>query len=53
MDYIYQYFKMKQTKFNRGITLYQAMEELESNGLTEIKRVMSRDGVFTFEYNTQ
>jgi len=43
---------MNKTKFNRGITLNQAMEELNSNGLTEIKRVMERDGVFTFEYNT-
>jgi len=42
---------MNQTKFNRGITLNQAIEELESNGLTEITRVMSRDNVFTFEYN--
>jgi|TARA_Y100000310_G_scaffold248869_1_gene254861 hypothetical protein len=43
---------MNKTKFNRGITLNQAMEELESNGLTEITRVMNQHGVFTFEYNT-
>ena len=42
---------MNQTKFNRGTTLSQAVEELESNGLTEITRVMSREGVHTFEYN--
>ena len=44
---------MNETKFNRGTTLSQAIEELESNGLTEITRVMSRDYVWTFEYNTR
>ena len=42
---------MNEIKFNRGITLNQAIGELESNGLTEITRVMNQDNVFTFEYN--
>ncbi len=42
---------MNQTKFNRSITLNQAMGELKENGLTEITRVMSNNGIFTFEYN--
>ena len=41
----------QQTKFGKGTTLRQAIDELEENGLTEIIRVMSRDGVFTFEYS--
>ena len=42
---------MNQTKFNRSITLNQAMEEVKENGLTEITRVMSNNGSWTFEYN--
>jgi|TARA_Y100000296_G_scaffold45780_1_gene52476 hypothetical protein len=44
---------MNKTKFNRGITLGEAIQELEYNGSTEITRVMNQDGVFTFEYNTK
>jgi|TARA_Y100000310_G_scaffold248870_1_gene254864 hypothetical protein len=43
---------MNKTKFNRGITLDQAIEELKFNNSTEITRIINRDGVFTFEYNT-
>lgn len=41
----------QQTKFGRGTTLNQAIDELEYNGLTEITSITIRDGVFTFEYN--
>ena len=41
------------TKFNRGTSLFQAMKELEENGLTEITRIIGRDGTWTFEYNVE
>lgn len=41
------------TKFGRGTTLSQAMNELQENGLTEITRIMKRDGVWTFEYGVE
>ena len=41
---------MKQeTKFGRGTTLKQIIQELEENGMTEITKVIIQDGV-TFEY---
>lgn len=44
---------MNETKFGRGTTLSQAMIELQENECTEVTRIMSRDGVFTFEYNVE
>ena len=41
----------QQTKFGRGTTLRDGIRELEENGVNEITRVMSNEGVFTFEYN--
>lgn len=45
---------MKQkTKFGRGTTLEQAMDELNENGCIEITRITKRNGIFTFEYNVE
>jgi hypothetical protein len=41
------------TKFGRGTTLKQGIDEIEENGMYEITRIMSKDGVFTFEYNIE
>ena len=41
----------QQTKFGKGTTLRQALDEFKENGLIEITRVMDRDRVFTFEYS--
>ncbi|KKL99004.1 hypothetical protein LCGC14_1818800 [marine sediment metagenome] len=41
---------MNQKEFIKETTLNQALKELEESGMSEITRIMSRDGIFTFEY---
>lgn len=40
------------TKFGRGTTLSQVVEELKHNSCEEITRITSKEGVFTFEYTS-
>lgn len=43
-----------QTKFNRGITLQEAIDELRYNGCTEITRIMhDPNSAFIFEYEVE
>ena len=41
------------TKFGRGTSLREAMDELKENGLIEITRIVDRQGFWTFEYNVE
>jgi len=45
---------MKQkTKFGRGTTLKQAMDELQENGCLEITRILPTKNGYVFEYEVK
>ena len=41
------------TKFGRGTTLKQAIEELRDNEMNEITKITSRNQEFVFEYEVE